>query len=71
MTRTPRPQISADELAVVVEFQEDVVQHFGALDYAHSAGDSAVVVLEWLRMLQQSVARRAEAQVRGQGRLPL
>ena len=69
MSRTPRPVVSADELAVVVEFAADVVSYFGSLDYAASAGDSAVVVYEWLAMLQAHVARRAEAQVRGQLRL--
>lgn len=69
MTNTPRPVVSPEELAVVVEFAADVVQHFGSLDYASSAGDSAVVVYEWLAMLQKQVARRAESQVRGQLRL--
>lgn len=69
MTNVPRPQISPEELAVVVEFQADVLAHFGALDYAQSAGDSAAVVYEWLVMLQQSVTRRAQSQVRGQLRL--
>jgi hypothetical protein len=69
MPHTPRPVISPEELAVVVEFQADVVAHFGSLDFAASAGDSAVVVYEWLAMLHQQVTRRAESQVRGQLRM--
>lgn len=72
MKRAPVISVSAEEVAVVLEFQADVVSYLRSRnDDVHGADDAAVVVFEWLDLIYRAVCRRAEQQVSGQQSLPL
>jgi hypothetical protein len=72
VNRPPALRVTPEELAVVLEFQADVVTHLRARsDDCHGADDAAVIVFEWLDLMYRSVCRRAEAQLSGQQELPL
>jgi hypothetical protein len=72
MKRAPVISVSAEEVAVVLEFQADVVSYLRARNEdLHGVDDAAVVVFEWLDLIYRAVCRRAEQQLAGQQSLPL
>lgn len=65
---TPRPRVTADELAVCCQWAEDAVYALGCLDPDGDGHTSALHLQEWLELLYAHIVRRAEQQVEGQQR---
>lgn len=69
MPRTPRPQTTPEELAMVCGLAQEVASYLGHDAQDSDAHTSAMIVANWLELLYRQVARRAESQLEGQ--LPL